>query len=71
MELGLFFQVTSNKTRGNGIKLLQERFRLYVRENSLTKSVVRHWNGLLKEVVESPSLNMFKRCVDVILGDMV
>ena len=69
--VGPFSQVTRNRTRRNHFKMGQRRLRFDINNNFFMEREVKHWNSLLSEVIELLSLDVFKRCVDVALRDMV
>ena len=38
---------------------------MFIRKNFCSEMVVRHWSGLPRKVVQSPPLEVVRRCVDV------
>jgi len=66
----LFSKACCNRTRSNGFKLREGRFRLDTRKKSFMR-VVKHWHRLPREVVEAPSLETFKARLDGALSNLI
>lgn len=54
----------SDRTRGNGYKLKEEEFNLDIRNKFLTVRMVRHWNRLPTQVVDTPTVAESKARLD-------
>ncbi|GAB0188107.1 hypothetical protein GRJ2_001276000 [Grus japonensis] len=67
---GLFTLACSDRTRGNGLKLKEGRFRLDTRKK-FSMRMVRHWNRLPREAVDASSLEVCKARLDGALGNLV
>ena len=67
----LFAAVPSDRTRGNGHKLEPRKLQLNPRKNFFPLRVTEPWPRVPREVVESPSLEIFKTRLDMALFSLL
>jgi len=70
-EASLYSVVPSNMIRGNGHKLKQRKFQLNMRKNFFPLRVTEPWHRLPREVVDSPSLEIFKTLLDAVMCSLL
>jgi len=70
-RVDLLCLVPSDRTRGNGSKLPQRRFRLDIRKHFFMDRLVKHWNRLPREMVNAPRLSVFQRHLGNALNNML
>lgn len=61
---GVFTRAQSNRTRVNGFKMKESRFRSDVGKKFFPVGIIRHWKSFPKEVVDVPSLEVLKARID-------
>ena len=70
-EGGLFPVACSDRTRSNGLKFEQRKFHTNMQNNFFMVRVMEHWNRLLGDVVESPSMEIFKTHMEAYLRNLL
>ena len=67
----IFSGACCNRTRGDGFKLKEGRFRLDIRKKFFKMRVVRHWQRLPREVGDVPSLETSQARLDGALSNLI
>jgi len=67
----LLSRACRSRTRGNGFKVREDRFRLDIRKKFFAMRVVKLWHRLPGKVVDAPSLETFKVRLDGALSNLI
>jgi len=63
--------VPRDRARGNRYKLKHRKFHLHLRKNFFTLRMMEYRNRVPRGTVDSPSLEIFKACLDVVLCSLL
>ena len=64
----MFFSLKKDsRTRGHGVKLVNDQCRLDIRKYSFSQRTINEWNKLSTDCITASSMNMFKNKVDTYL----
>ena len=63
--------VHCNRARNNGLKLEHTKLHTNMQKNFFMVRVMEHWNRLPKEIMESPSMQIFKTHLNTYLCDLL
>lgn len=67
----LCLTVLCESARDDGCKLKYRKYRLYVGKNLFNVSVTERWQRLPREIVECPSLEIFRRGLGIVLSNLL
>lgn len=65
--VGLFCLAKGDRTKGSDLKMHHGRFKLSIKISFIPERVLKYWIRVPREVVDSTSLEVFKRCRDGVL----
>ena len=65
-----YWSDTSERTRGNSLKLVKQRFKKEIRTNYFSLRVTNIWNSLPNDTVMAKNLSIFKCRLDVMWSDL-
>lgn len=63
--------VVCDRSRSNRHKLNHRKFYQNIRKDFFTLRMPEHWHRLPRKVVDPPSLEIFKTCLDAILCSLL
>jgi len=66
-----FSRACCDRTRGNGFKVNETRFRLDIKKKFLSARVVKHWYRFPREVIDAPSLETFRVRLNRALNNLI